>query len=147
MIKKINFNFPKDRLEKLGVSAIYLFGSQSSGNAGFLSDFDFGIILKDASVLSDYKKKKDIYNELYDIFSDQIKRIVNIDILFLQGANLQYQYNAAVKGELMYCDDLKAAADFKEKAMEYYADFAPLRRLFQRSTLERIENIYEKSAS
>lgn len=146
-MNKINFDFPKDKLEELGVSAIYLFGSQAQGSARPLSDFDFGIILKDPSVLQDYKKKKEIYNELYDVFSDQIKRVVNIDILFLQEAGLQYQYNATVKGELVYCDDLKVVADFKERAMENYADFAPLRHLFQRSILERIENTYEKSAS
>lgn len=102
-----------------------------------MSDFDFGIILKDASALSDYKKKKVIYDELYDILSDQIKRIVNIDILFLQGAKIpgggadEYKEMAVKFGEFGLIDKefantkLKEMAKYSNRVVHFYSDITP----------------------
>lgn len=136
--KEINFNFPHKKLENLGVSTIYLFGSQAEGAAKSYSDFDFGILLKNQKALADFKARKNIYNELYDIFSGKIKRLVNIDIVFLQDVYLQLQYHAVSRGKIIYEADPNFSADYKEKVMENYADFAPIRKEFQQAILERI---------
>lgn len=135
---EINFNFPDKRLEKLGVSTVYLFGSQAEGTAKSRSDFDFGILLKNQKAPADFKERKKIYDELYGIFSEKIKRLVNIDIVFLQDVYLQLQYHAISRGKIIYEADPKFSADYKEKVMEKYADFAPIRKEFQQAILERI---------
>lgn len=135
---EINFNFPDEKLEKLGVATVYLFGSQAEGSAKSRSDFDFGILLKNPKVLADFKTRKKTYNELYDIFSEKIKRLVNIDIVFLQDVYLQLQYHAVSRGKIIYEADPNFSADYKEKVMENYADFAPIRKEFHQAILERI---------
>lgn len=136
--KEINFNFPDKRLEKLGVSTVYLFGSQAADAAKNYSDFDFGILLKNYKILFDFEERKKIYNELYDIFSGKIKRLVNIDIVFLQDVYLQLQYHAISRGKIIYEADPKFSADYKERVIEKYADFAPIRKEFHQAILERI---------
>lgn len=136
--KEINFNFSDKKLKNLGVATVYLFGSQAEGAAKIYSDFDFGILLKNPKVLADFKKRKKIYDELYDIFSGKIKRLVNIDIVFLQDVYLQLQYHAISRGKIIYEADPKFSADYKEKVIEKYADFAPIRKEFQRAVLQRI---------
>lgn len=136
--KNIIFNLPKEKLEKLGVSVVYLFGSQAEGTAKNFSDFDFGILLKDSKILFDFKERKKIYDNLYDIFSAQIKHLVNIDIVFLQDVYLQLQYHTISRGKIIYEEDPKISADYKEKVIEEYADFAPIRKEFHKAILERI---------
>lgn len=136
--KNIIFNLPKEELEKLGVSTVYLFGSQAEGTAHDSSDFDFGVLLNNSKVLFDFQERKKIYDNLYDIFSAQIKHLVNIDIVFLQDVYLQLQYHAINRGKIIYEKDPKISADYKEKVIEKYADFAPIRKEFHRAILERI---------
>lgn len=136
--KMTDFNLPKKKLEKLGVIGIYLFGSQAQGVSGALSDFDFGILLENPEILRDIEKRKKIYDELYDIFSGQIKKLCDIDIVFLQDVYLQLQYHAVSQGKIIYQKAPKILEDYKEKLIEQYADFAPLRREFHKAILERI---------
>lgn len=136
--KEIKFNLPEGKLKKLSVSAVYLFGSHAEGTAKNHSDFDFGILLENPKNLSDFKERKKIYDSLYDIFSGIIKRLVNIDIVFLQGVYLQLQYHAVSRGKIIYEEDPNAAADYKETVINKYADFAPIRKEFHKAILERI---------
>lgn len=136
--KNIIFNLPQKKLEELGVSVVYLFGSQAEGTAKNSSDFDFGILLKNPKILFDFKERKKIYDNLYDIFSGQIKQLVNIDIVFLQDVYLQLQYHTISRGKIIYEKDPKISADYKEKIIEKYADFAPIRKEFHKAILERI---------
>ena len=134
----INFNLPKEKLEKLEVIGIYLFGSRAQGVDGPLSDFDFGILLRNPKVLFDLRQRKKIYDKLYDIFSEQIKQLRDIDIVFLQDAYLQLQYHAVSQGKIIYQSNSKLLGDYKEKVIEQYADFAPLRKEFYKAILEKI---------
>ena len=136
--KNIIFNLPQKKLEELGVSTVYLFGSRAEGTAKNISDFDFGILLKNLKILFDFKERKKIYDALYDIFSSQIKQLVNIDIVFFFFFFLQLQYHAVRRGKIIYEEDPKISADYKEKVIEEYADFAPIRKEFHKAILERI---------
>ncbi len=138
MMNNMHFNFPKIKMEELGVAGIFLFGSQAQKIAGPASDFDFAVLLKEKAVLRDYKQRSGIYNELYDILSSQINELRNIDIVFAQGADLQFRHHIAHDGLLLYIGDEKVVSDFLENTMEDYSDFAPLRRQFHEAILQRI---------
>jgi len=134
----MTFNFQKDKMEKLGIAGIFLFGSQAQGVANEASDFDFAILVKNKTILYDNAEKNKIYNELYDIFSKQIKKLRNIDIVFIEFADLQFKHHIAKDGILIYAGDQKIISNFLEKTMELYADFAPLRHEFHNAILQRI---------
>ena len=134
----IKFKFQNEKMEELGIAGIFLFGSRAQGIAGKTSDFDFAVLLKKAEDLYDLNKKNKIYNELYDILSSQIKKLCNIDIVFIEFADLQFKYHIAKDGILLYIGDKKTVSDFLGNTMEFYADFAPLRREFHKAIIQKI---------
>ena len=134
----MNFEFQKEKMEELGIAGIFLFGSQAQGAANEASDFDFAVLVKNRGIFNDPVKKNKIYNELYDIFSGQIKRLRNIDIVFVDFADLQFKYHVVRDGILLYVGDQKIISDFLERTMEYYADFSPLRSEFHKAIIQRI---------
>lgn len=125
-------------MESLGIAGIFLFGSQAQGTATKTSDFDIGVLLKDRHVLDDFLRKQALYDSLYDIVSSQIKKLLNVDIVFLQSADLQLQFHVVRDGRLLYLGDKKIVSDFLEQTMDAYADFAPHRKEFHEAILQRI---------
>lgn len=119
----------KGKLKQLGVKALILFGSQAQQVATKDSDFDIGAIGKSG---------KNVYDELYDLLSTKINRLVDIDIVFLYEAPMELQSHVAEYGRVLYEDPPTTFANFREKVMIDYADFAPLRKIFQQATLARI---------
>ncbi len=136
----------KERLERLGVEAVVLFGSHAEGLAGPLSDIDLGVLIQDTSVFKtgNYGKKAELYNALYDIFSSlagrTIQRLCNIDIVFLQSdnVNLQLKFHVSKHGVALFEKEPHAFPAFKEYVMERYADFSPLRKIFNEGILAQI---------
>src|SRR3989344_6241271 len=119
------------QVESLGVAGVYLFGSQAMGTAGPASDFDVGVLVEDVRVLFDRRKRNVLYDALYDMLSSEIakevRRLCDIDIVFLQDVDLQLQYHVAKQGKPLFEKDSRSFSNFKEQVMEQYADFAPLR--------------------
>lgn len=133
------FKFPEDKLKNLGVAGVYLFGSQAEGVAGKLSDFDVAVLFRDAKKA--FGDTSEVYGQLYDIFSDtfKLKGFKNIDIVLLPNASLQLRYRIVTMGKILYSGDDKIIMDHKEKTMLEYADFAPIRNLFNKAVLARIQ--------
>lgn len=119
-------------LRDLGVRAVILFGSQALGIARLDSDYDFGVILDTST------DRKKAYDTLYDLLSAKINKLVNIDIVFLDTAPMELQAHVAKHGLALYQSDSRIFADFKERVMNIYADFSPLRTIFSNATLSRI---------
>ena len=132
------FHFQKEKMDELGIAGIFLFGSRAQGTAGKMSDYDFAVILKDQKTLFGAKRKKEIYDYLYDFLSGQIKELSNIDIVFAQEADLQFRHHVAKDGVMLYQGDQKTLSRFLEDTLDSYADFAPMRREFQKAILARI---------
>jgi len=135
----------KDILAFLGVEALILFGSHAQGLAGPMSDVDVGVLVRDPLILQDRARRNALYDALYfDVLSPLagrvVKRLCNIDIVFLQDelVNLQLKYHVSSRGVPLYERDSRAFADFKENIMERYADYAPVRRMFNSAILARI---------
>lgn len=132
-------------LVSLGVEVLVLFGSYAQGLAGPLSDIDVGVLVRDICILKDRVRRNALYDALYfDVLSPLAGRVVkhlcNIDIVFLQDelVNLQLKYHVSSHGVSLYERDSSAFADFKEDIMERYADYAPVRRMFNEAILARI---------
>lgn len=122
-------------LERLPIEALVLFGSQAQGTARKGSDYDFGVL---PSRLLSVEERKKVYDALYDLLSAKIQQLVNIDIVFLPEASMELQTSAATFGILFYERQPHAFARFRERVMDAYADFAPLRRIFHNAILARI---------
>ena len=128
----LNFSFSdreQQQLARLGVRFLALFGSQAQNIAGPASDVD---------VLVSGPDNKQVYDAVYDLLSAKIKRLVDIDIVFKQSAPLELLEHVNRCGRIIYSQNQRDFADFRQQVMLDYSDFAPYRRLFQQATLARI---------
>lgn len=128
----VSFLFTPDeisRLNHLGITAVILFGSQAQNITRHDSDFDIAVI-------GPYSKPA--YDTVYDMMSQKINRLVDIDIVFLANAPLELQKHVANYGRVLYQKNLNVFANFRQKVMTDYADFAPLRTIYSTATLARI---------
>ncbi len=135
-MQDIRIDIPtSDRLQSLGVSLVYLFGSVAEGTAHDLSDIDLGIVLRDPRMLEG--KSFDLYNDLFDILTDAFFPR-QIDIVFLQAAGLEVCADAVRHGRLLFASSVDAHYQFEEKTIILFADFKPLLDRFNQAVLERI---------
>jgi uncharacterized protein len=98
----------RDKLRKLGVATVFLFGSRGSGNVSPLSDTDIGVLMKihppDAEITG-------LYHRFYDLFSDLFPGS-RVDIVTLQTAPLPIQYAAVSEGKILFEEDPVFTADY-----------------------------------
>lgn len=130
----------KTKLERLGVAALILFGSRAQGLARPKSDYDIGVLLADKRILYNHERRTEVYDALYDITSEKIRQLLNIDIVFLEDAPAELQAHTAKYGIPIFEADPRAFPRFKEYVMLMYADFAPYREMFHRAILSRISS-------
>ena len=116
-------------LKAVGVRAVILFGSQALGIAREGGDWDVAVI---------GSKSKVAYDAVYDIMTAKINQLVDIDIVFLREAPLELQKHVAKYGVVLFQESPNVFADFKQRLMLDYADFAPHRYIFQKATMDRI---------
>ena len=116
-------------LREIGVTAIILFGSQARGVAGETSDYDIGVLGNNTG---------GSYDSIYDVVSSKIGKLVDIDIVFLGDAPMELQHHVASYGRALFEAKPGLFASYKEAVMDKYADFAPIRRMFQEHVLGRI---------
>ena len=126
-----------EKLIKLNVGLVYLFGSYPEGKAGPLSDIDIAILFKGRSALND-REIGETYNQLYDLFTD-IFRGKSIDIVFLQKANLELQFDVIQYGKMIYESVRGEKNDFEERTTLRYADFKPILKEFNETIIQRGE--------
>ncbi len=134
-----NINYKRLRrykMKKLGILAVYLFGSVAEGVASDSSDIDIGIVLKNPEYLEDTLS---LYNALYEelsrIFRPTFHR--ELDIVFLQKAPKTLQYNAITSGRVIYEEDPVKRVEYEERVIKEYLDFKPILEYFDRAASER----------
>jgi predicted nucleotidyltransferase len=95
---------PFQRLKRLKVGLVYLFGSQALGIQAPLSDVDIGIVFFDRGILDDFRMRRRTYTELYNIFSEIFPPTFEreLDIVFLQQTSVNFQYDVIVEGKVLY---------------------------------------------
>ena len=133
-------HLPKSELQRLGVQALVLFGSQAQGIAHKGSDYDIGVLVNDNKILQSPAERTQLYHALYDMLAELIQQLVPIDIVFLDDAPAELQMHVVNYGIPLYEADPRIFSRFKERVMDLYADFAPHRELFHKSILERISS-------
>lgn len=105
-----------------------------------MSDFDFGVLLCDETDYFVPSRRNEIYDTLYAILSAKINMLKNIDIVFLEQMPLELKQHTVLYGIPLYEAGIHVFARFRERVMDMYADFAPLRGLFHKAILGRIKN-------
>jgi predicted nucleotidyltransferase len=123
------------RLKKLGVGVVYLFGSYAEDKHHPLSDVDIGIAFLGAGIPR--RSSGEVYNELYDIFTDLFPG-KSVDIIFLENAGLELRFDAITHGRFIYEHSREGRLQFEEKTTLLYADFKPLLDEFDDAVLGRI---------
>lgn len=126
------------RLQMLPVAALILFGSRAQGIARSESDYDIGVLVSEQRVLRDRTERRTLYDALYDVLSAHLNTLTDIDIVFLEEAPAELKAHTVKYGKSIYAASEAAFARFKEREMLAYADFAPLRRIFQDAILARV---------
>ena len=117
------------KLKMLNISALILFGSKAQGVANDASDFDIFVI---------GKKTASAYDFVYEIISEKINKLINLDIVFETSAPMELQSHVAKYGQVLYQENNSVFPDFKQKIMIFYSDFAPLRQIYSNATIKRI---------
>lgn len=124
----------KKQLKKLGVTALYLFGSRAQGLAGPLSDYDYGVLIKNTKKTHDSK----LYFKLYGILSPLCPRTLKndiIDIIFLNQAPLELKFHIIKYGLVLFDANPQARLNFEEKTMLEYCDYRPILNMFDKIIL------------
>ncbi|MBI1870914.1 MAG: nucleotidyltransferase domain-containing protein [Chlamydiae bacterium] len=123
-------------LKELGVATLYLFGSRVQGIERKDSDYDFGLLLENPSIL--IKGTEVLYQKIYDLLQDWVEEKVNIDIVFLDQATVQLRYQVISYGKVLYDGHPVKRGRFIERTLTEHADFEPYRRIFEEAILTRI---------
>lgn len=132
--------------EKMGILAIYLFGSHAEGNTHPLSDVDIGVLFENPE---QYRHKTlEPYSALYDIFTDILpkeylrKRFElkehEVDIVFLQFAPLRLQFEAIQKGKILYGRNTEKRLSYEEYVLKRNCDLKYFYDVHYYALLERI---------
>lgn len=126
----------KKQLKKLGIVAVYLFGSRAQGVAGPLSDYDFGMLMSKYNSENHGK----LYDAVYDILSPVCPRTLKndvIDIVFLNNENVSLELKMHVirYGLLLLDEDPQRRVNFEERVMLEYCDFRPMLDMMDKTIL------------
>ncbi|MBI5299815.1 MAG: nucleotidyltransferase domain-containing protein [Deltaproteobacteria bacterium] len=140
----------RNRLQELGVAAVYLFGSRAQDLHRSDSDFDIGILLEksqdpallgreaNSKSLRSINKSGDIYQDLYELFSDFYRTMSDIDIVFLRETTGQLRYHVVKNGKILFDLNPKMRHQFEELTILEHADFESHRKLFEKHLLNSI---------
>ena len=123
------------KLKKLGVQAVYLFGSRALGLAHARSDYDYAVLHEK----SGHKRGGKLYQELYEILSEISPRTLRndvIDIVFLRDVGLEIQFHVVQNGKVIFDRDPSARYDFTARTTLLYCDFRPVLVEMDRVILE-----------
>ena len=127
----------KDRLKKMGVQALYLFGSRAQGKEKPRSDFDYAVLFKEKGT----SKGDPLYFELYDLLCEISERTLEndvIDIVFLRDAGLELRFHVIRYGRVLYESAPKARLDFESQTVLLYCDYRPLLDEFDQNILRSL---------
>ena len=119
----------KEKLDRLGVQALYLFGSRAQGRSSPLSDYDYAVLLSERG----HSRLDELYQKLYALLSDMSPRSLKndvLDIVFLKDAGLELCFHVIRYGALIHDVDAKARLAFEERIMSLYCDYRPVLDFF-----------------
>lgn len=98
------------------IMALYLIGSYGTPYYGPLSDLDFAILTKEMLSVEEQLSLLATFSAV--LISD------NVDLIFLNRAPLELQHKVLAEGRLLYNWDRIFVANFAERIIKLYCDFA-----------------------
>jgi uncharacterized protein len=103
------------------VDAVYLFGSQASGEADERSDVDLAVLLREGISLAEELRLRAVAVE--ELHRD------DIDFVILNDAPPLLRYEVVMGGRRLFARDDEAAEEFEYRAVLRYLDTEYLRRM------------------
>jgi predicted nucleotidyltransferase len=120
--------------DKYNFPAAYLFGSRADVTATPDSDYDFGILLREAL---DFEEavllEMDIAEELSGVLGQKV------DIVILNSASIELKFLIIKRGILIYSGDDDLRTDFEDVAIRDYLDFKPVLDAYRKEVRESIK--------
>lgn len=117
-----------------GVQLVYLFGSQATGHAGPLRDFDFGVLFRvTLSPAERFRRRLSLIAELIGEL-----HAPPIDVVVLNDAPPAIRFKIIEHGQIIYNEDERARVRFEAKTMSEYFDTKPLRELYRQRLFSAI---------
>ncbi len=127
----------REELRRLGVQALYLFGSRAMGYEHARSDYDYAVLLKEEG----HKRGDALYDKLYDLLSPISPRTLEndvLDIVFLRDAGLELRFHVIRHGRVLFESDPSARMNFEARTTLLYCDYRPVLDEFDRNLLESL---------
>ncbi len=124
----------QNKLTALGAQALYLFGSRAQGVEGPLSDYDFGVLMKEEG----HKRGGKVYDAIYDILAPLCPRTLEndiIDIVFVRDATLELRFHIIRYGKVLFDDNPRERGRFEDNTTMLYCDYRPLLDMFDKAIL------------
>jgi predicted nucleotidyltransferase len=100
---------------------IYLFGSQASGTAGPLSDYDLAVLLT-----RDHETPEAQARLTHDLAA--VLDADRLDVVYLHRAPVELAFAAISEGRLFYERSLAERVEYEALIMSRYADYLPVLR-------------------
>jgi len=127
--KKLEVIFKEHNL-----SAVYLFGSRANGTAAPSSDYDFGILLREAL---DFEEAVLLEMNIAEELSGVLKK--KADIVILNSASIELKFLIIKRGILIYSGDDDLRTNFEDVAIRDYLDFKPVLDTYRKEVRESIK--------
>jgi predicted nucleotidyltransferase len=132
----------KEQIEKVvnyarcnkNIIALYIFGSLGTEKERPTSDIDLAMLFRNNPSLSEELK---IESDISQIFGRD-----DIDIVNLNKAPIDMCHQVLYTGELLYCADEIALADFKERVFNIYGDYGIVLKKFYDDYMEGLKKRY-----
>lgn len=127
----------KAELRRLGVQALYLFGSRAMGYEHERSDYDYAVLMKSPG----HKRGDSLYEKIYDLLSGISPRTLDndvVDIVFLRDIGLELRFHVIRHGRVLFDDDPAGRMNFESQTTLLYCDFRPILDEFDRNLLESL---------
>ncbi len=121
-------------LNRLGVQALYLFGSRAQGRASSLSDYDYAVLMAKKG----HSRLGPLYFKLYELLSEVSPRDLRndvLDIVFLKDAGLELCFHVIRYGVVVCDGNAKARQKFEEQTTLLYCAYRPILDAFDRAIL------------
>jgi predicted nucleotidyltransferase len=122
-------------LDREGVVAAYLFGSQATGKAGPLSDVDVAVVFDGAL---DERARFELQLRLQGEATSAVRHD-SVDLVVLNGASPLVRHRAIRDGKRLVDHDPVQRVRFEARAIVDYLDTRPLRAELARGLRHRLE--------
>ncbi|ADL08666.1 DNA polymerase beta domain protein region [Thermosediminibacter oceani DSM 16646] len=116
------------------ILALYIFGSYGTGHERTTSDIDLAILFRNSPSLFE---ELEIESGISQIFKRD-----DIDLVNLNKAPIDICHQVLHTGELLYCTDEIALADFKERVFNIYGDYGITLKKFYDDFMKGLRDKY-----